>query len=58
MKRPGGLPAFTMVVCTCLVLLSHGRGEAACVGCHTDETKIKSLYVPPEVEFKIEEGEG
>ena len=29
-----------------------------CVDCHTDAKKIKSLYTPPDVEIKVEEGEG
>ena len=29
-----------------------------CVDCHTDAQKIKSLYTPPDVEIKVEEGEG
>ena len=29
-----------------------------CVQCHTDEQKIRSLYVPPKIEFREEEGEG
>jgi len=32
--------------------------ESSCVRCHTDEARIKSLYVPPKLEFKVEEGEG
>ncbi|OQY53723.1 MAG: hypothetical protein B6245_22500 [Desulfobacteraceae bacterium 4572_88] len=29
-----------------------------CVKCHTDEQKIRSLYMPPKIEFREEEGEG
>ena len=33
---------------------SFAQGGSACVGCHTDEGALKSLYKPP----KIEGGEG
>lgn len=29
-----------------------------CIFCHTSVEKIASLYVPPEVEFTADEGEG
>lgn len=35
-----------------------GKNMTGCIECHTDEKKIKSLYVPPKIEFKEEEGEG
>ena len=30
----------------------------SCMKCHTDAKKIKSLYIPPKIEFKELEGEG
>lgn len=30
--------------------------ESTCVGCHTDETVLKSLFKPPKI--SLEEGEG
>jgi uncharacterized protein YxeA len=30
----------------------------SCVQCHTNAKKIQSLYVPPKIEFKQDEGEG
>lgn len=29
-----------------------------CIDCHTDKEKIKSLFKPPKIDFKVEEGEG
>ncbi|NDV19837.1 hypothetical protein GO013_10435 [Pseudodesulfovibrio sp. JC047] len=30
---------------------------SGCLDCHTDAAKIKELYTPPTVEFKVDEGE-
>jgi hypothetical protein len=32
--------------------------ESSCVQCHTNAQKIRSLYVPPKIDFKQDEGEG
>ena len=36
----------------------RAQNEIGCVKCHTDEEKIRSLYVPPKIEVEAEEGEG
>ena len=37
---------------------SPAQESSGCTVCHTDSAKIKSLYVPPKIEFKVEAGEG
>jgi len=37
---------------------SAAEEESGCVACHTDAAKLKALYVPPKIQFKMEAGEG
>ncbi len=49
----------TLVFGTLLLLPSMSRGEeSGCISCHTDDTRIRTLFVPPNIDFKADEGEG
>ncbi|QTA92435.1 Uncharacterized protein dnm_085150 [Desulfonema magnum] len=51
-----------LVVFVCFICLVKNvyslKNVNGCIECHTDEKKIRSLYMPPKINFKAEEGEG
>jgi len=51
---------FCALVCGILLLPpSMSRGEeSGCISCHTDDARIRALFVPPNIDFKADEGEG
>jgi hypothetical protein len=58
MKRHTALFITTVVLAVVSAASSLAREDTGCITCHSDEQKIKSLYIPPKIEFKKEEGEG
>ncbi len=50
---------YALVCGTLLLPPSMLRGEeSGCISCHTDDARIRALFVPPNIEFKADEGEG
>jgi len=49
----------SVVLTALLVLPAVLQGqESGCISCHTDEARIQELFVPPDIDFKADEGEG
>lgn len=58
MKKMISLLALFLLTSAYCVQSTWAQENCSCVRCHTDELRIKSLYKPPKIEFKVEEGEG
>jgi hypothetical protein len=49
---------FTVLCAFFYIPASSAQDTNGCIQCHTDEAKLKALYVPPELKFDLDEGEG
>lgn len=57
MKRTAFLCSVALTVLLLLPAAVPGR-ESGCISCHTNESRIQDLFVPPNIDFKADEGEG
>jgi hypothetical protein len=58
MKRYTAQYIIILILAVFFAVSAGAREDTGCIKCHTDAEKIRSLYIPPKIEFKQDEGEG